>query len=93
MEWQVKIHRRAYQFLENLSTDKRRLVEAKIEELVRALERGVLPYRRLDIHRLRGEWEGFLRLRVSDIRVVFRIDFESKTVYIYHIHYRESVYK
>ena len=58
-----------------------------------ALEHGVLPYRRLDIRRLRGEWEGFLRLRVGDIRVIFRLDFENKIIYIYNIHYRKSAYK
>ena len=54
---------------------------------------GVLPYRRLDIRRLRGEWECFLRLRVGDIRVIFRLDFDTKTVYIYHIRRRRSAYK
>ncbi len=93
MEWQIRIHRRAIHFLESLPEDRRRNVEEKLRELADALERGVLPYRRLDIRRLKGEWEGFLRLRVGDIRIIFRIDFESKTIYIYHIHYRESVYK
>lgn len=43
-----------------------------------ALKHGVLPYRRLDICRLKGEWKGFLRLRVSDIRIIFKIDFNAK---------------
>ncbi len=51
-----------------------------------AIEHGILSYRRL-----RGEWEGFLRLRVGDIRVIFRIDFEYKIIYIYLIHYRECL--
>ncbi len=93
MEWRIRIHRRADRFLESLPEDKRRSVREKLRELVDALERGVLPYRRLDIRKLKGEWEGFLRLRVGDIRIIFRIDFESKTIYIYHIHYRENVYK
>ncbi len=93
MEWRVRIHRRALRFLEELPGDERRRVEERIRELVRALNEGVLPYRRLDIRRLRGEWEGFLRLRVGDIRVIFRLDFDTKTVYIYHIHRRRSAYK
>jgi mRNA-degrading endonuclease RelE of RelBE toxin-antitoxin system len=52
----VKIHRRALRFLEELPRNRRRLVEERIRELVESLERGVLPYRRLDIRRLRGEW-------------------------------------
>ena len=93
MEWQVKIHRKAYRFLESLPEDRRRIVEEMLRELVEALERGVLPYHRLDIRKLRGEWKGFLRLRVGDIRVIFRIDFENKVIYIYNIHYRKHAYK
>ena len=93
MEWQIKIHRKAYRFLEDLHENKRRIIEEKLKELIKALENGVLPYRRLDIRKLRGEWEDFLRIRVGDIRIIFRIDFETKTVYVYHIHYRKSVYK
>ncbi len=93
MEWTVRIHRKARRFLEELPDNERRRVVEKIRELLEALNEGVLPYRRLDIRRLRGEWEGFLRLRVSDIRIIFRLDFEAKILYIYHIHRRGAVYK
>jgi len=83
----------ANRFLESLSEDRRRSVEEELREPVDSLERGVLPHQRLDIRRLKGGWEGFLRLRVGDIRIIFRIDFEFKIIYIYHIHYRESIYK
>ncbi len=83
MEWQVK----------DLPEDRRRLVEEKLKEIVETLEYGVLPYRRLDIRRLRGEWDGFLRLRTGNIRVILRLDFENKIVYVYNIHYRKSAYK
>jgi len=82
LEWQIRIHRRAYRFLESLHEDKKKIIMEKLRELVLTLEHGVLPYRRLDIRRLRGEWKGFLRLRVGDIRIIFRIDFETKTIYI-----------
>jgi len=93
LEWQIKIHRKANRFLESLPENRRINIEGKLWELVDALEHGILPYRRLDIRRLKGEWKGFLRLRVGDIRIIFRIDFKSKTIYIYHIHYREGAYK
>ena len=93
MEWRIRIHRKALKFLEELSSDKRSLVEGRLRELLEALERGVLPYRRLDIRKLRGEWRGFLRMRVGDIRIIFKIDFNTKIIYIYHIHYRGKAYK
>lgn len=73
--------------------DKRRLVERRLRELLEALERGVLPYCRLGIRKLRGEWRGFLRMRVGDIRIILKIGFNTKTIYIYHIHYRGRAYK
>ena len=93
MAWKIKIHRRALRFLEELPEDRRRLIEEKLQVLLEALECGVIPYRRLDIRRLRGEWKGFLRLRIGNIRIIFRIDFDAKTIYVYHIHYRGKVYK
>ena len=63
MEWKIRIHRKALKFLKELPSDKRSLVEGRLRELLEALERGILPYRRLDIRKLRGEWRGFLRMR------------------------------
>lgn len=93
MEWKIRIHRKALKFLEELPSDKRSLVEGRLKELLEALERGILPYRRLDLRKLRGEWRGFLRMRVSDIRIILKTDFNTKTIYIYHIHCRGKAYK
>lgn len=93
MAWHVRIHRKAHRFLRDLPEDRRRLVEDKLRELVEALERGVLPHRGLDVRKLRGKWEGFLRLRVGNIRVIFRLDFENNVLYVYDIHYRKSAYE
>ena len=93
MEWKLRIHRKALKFFEELSEDRKELVRKRLEELLEALEHGVLPYRRLDIRKLRGEWRDFLRMRVGEIRVIFLIDFDAKTVYVYHMHYRSKAYK
>jgi mRNA interferase RelE/StbE len=93
MEWKIRIHRKALKFLEELPGYKRSLIEERLRELLEALGRGILPYRRLDIRKLRGEWKGFLRMRVGDIRIIFKIDFDTKIIYIYHIHYRGKAYK
>ncbi|MET1159510.1 MAG: type II toxin-antitoxin system RelE/ParE family toxin [Thermoprotei archaeon] len=93
MEWKIRIHRKALKFFEEIPGDKRSLVEERLSELLEALERGILPYRRLDIRKLRGEWKGFLRMRVGDIRIIFKIDFDAKIIYVYHIHYRGKAYK
>jgi len=71
MEWTIKYHREAKKFLKELDKDRRTLVLNKLNELKDCLEEGIFPIRRLDLKRLRGKWEGFLRLRVGDLRVIF----------------------
>ncbi len=50
----IRIHRKALKFLEEIPSDKRSLVEGRLRELLEALERGVPPYRRLDVRKLGG---------------------------------------
>lgn len=32
------------------------------------------------LHRLRFEWGGFLRLRVGDVGIIFKVGFETETI-------------
>mgnify|MGYP003885876995 CR=1 FL=1 len=91
-EWKLRLHRSARKFLETLDPSQRSRVAERLNDLLTYLEKGTLPYARLDIKRLRGEWEGYLRMRVGKLRVVFRLDPESKIVYVYSVHYRRRVY-
>ncbi len=95
MEWRVKIHRKALKFLENLEDDKRTRLIEKINELIHTLDKEpiLLQSHYFDIKKLRGKWRGFFRLRVGDIKIVFRVDVDNRELFIYHIHYREKVYK
>ncbi len=93
MEWSVKIHRKALKFLENLQDDEKNKVSEKINELIYALEKGSFLIYHFDIKKLRGKWNGFFRLRVGNIRIIFKIDLNKKELIIYHIHYRGKVYR
>ena len=42
---------------------------------------------------MRGDWEGFYRLRVGKMRVIFIVDFDSAELEIYTIGARGDVYK
>jgi len=46
-----------------------------------------------DIRKLHGEWEGFFRLRIGRIRVIFSIDEENEIVKIHDIGSRGDIYK
>ncbi|MEM2059349.1 MAG: type II toxin-antitoxin system RelE/ParE family toxin [Archaeoglobaceae archaeon] len=92
MEWKLIYHRNAIKFLKKLEKEKREHILDKLYELLNSMEKGILPIRTMDIKRLKGKWEGFFRLRVGELRIIFRIDVESKKILIYNIHFRERSY-
>ncbi|GEM_PF-323628 len=93
MEWTIKFHKNAKKFLRNLEERKRNRILHRLKELRESLSKGVIPWKRLHIRKLRGEWEGYLRMRVGEIRIIFEVDIRNKVLWIYHIHYREKVYQ
>jgi len=56
-------------------------------------ETGLIPYQELNIRKLKGEWQGFYRIRVGRIRIILRIDRNEKTIFVYDIDFRGDVYK
>jgi len=92
MEWRIKYHKNAIKFLENLDSNRRKHVTDKLSEFKVLLQEGVFPIRTLDIKKLKGKWEGFFRLRIGNIRVIFRLDFSKNEILVYNIHFREKVY-
>ncbi len=95
MGWRITFHPRVDKFLKTLKYDYKRYVQVKqgLNLLLKALESGVLPYSGLDVKKLRGEWEGFFRLRIGDMRILFTLDFRNEIVYVYNIHFRSKIYK
>ncbi len=45
-----------------------------------------------DLSKLKGE-ENYYRLRVGNIRIIFKIDKPAKTIYVEKIGYRKAIYK
>ncbi len=50
------------------------------------------PRRGNNSKRLKGEWSGYLRYRVGEWRVIFRIDEELRQVHVIDIAHRREVY-
>ncbi len=92
MVWKVKYHKRAICFLQSLDEGTRRRGLNRIDELKDALNEGKFPYKRLQIRKLKGSWEGFFRMRVGKIRVIFKLDINEEVIYIYNVHFREGAY-
>jgi mRNA interferase RelE/StbE len=56
-------------------------------------EQGVIPFAELDIKKLKGDWDGFFRLRVGKIRIIFTVDSDANELLVYEIDFRGDVYK
>ncbi len=92
IRWKVLYHKRALKALERLDKRTKARVEQAIENLLGCLEDGT-GCRSLDIKRLYGEWEGFYRLRIGWLRVIYLPVWEERTLKIYNFVFRSKAYK
>lgn len=52
-----------------------------------------MPREGNNVKRLKGEWSGYLRYRVGDWRVIYRVDDNGKHVNVVEIAHRREVYE
>ena len=89
----VEISKSANKFLENLQSQNHEAVLEKIRILKQSLEnREIYPPDELDIKKLKGRLKGFYRIRVGKLRIIFQIQRDADTIFIYEINFRGSVY-
>jgi mRNA interferase RelE/StbE len=74
-----------------LPSEQKNQIKEKINEFLESLEGQKRV--NLDIKKLRGDWEGFMRLRIGKIRVIFKIYKDEKIVLFYEADFRGDVYK
>jgi len=91
---EVRFSKRAVKFLKKLDAQSAEKVRQKILQLQSMLEtEGVIPFTELDIKKLKGQWDGYFRLRVGQIRVIFTVmDSEIEILLIQDIGFRGGVY-
>jgi mRNA interferase RelE/StbE len=90
----VKFHKQAIKFLQKANPEDVARIQGQLSQLLIAVEeQGVIPFTILDIKKMKGEWEGFYRLRVGKIRVIFTVSLDSADLEIYTIGARGDVYK
>ncbi|MGL4378446.1 MAG: type II toxin-antitoxin system RelE family toxin [Microcoleaceae cyanobacterium] len=90
----IKFRKDAMKFLEKANLEDSTRIREKLNELLTFIEeQGIIPFMELDIKNMRGNWEGFYRLRIGKLRIVFRVDFDSDEIEIYTIGSRGDVYK
>ena len=91
---ELNFSKNALKFLKKLSDKDTEKVRNKILQLLNSVEEsGLVPSGELDIKTLEGEWQGFLRMRVGKIRIIFTVDVEQDELQIYDIGFRGNIYK
>lgn len=69
-------------------------IREQINQLLIAVEeQGIIPFTELDIKKMKGDWEGFYRLRIGKNRIILTIEIDSRDIEIYAIGARGDIYK
>ena len=90
----IKFRKNAIKFLEKANLEDAEKIQEKISQLLYFVEeQAIIPFTELDIKKMKGDWEGFYRLRIGKIRNVFTVNTQSGEVEIFTIGARGDVYK
>jgi len=89
MKWYIDFSADSLKFLKrnNLTED---LIIEKIKLALWKFRGGNVN---IDIKKLKGEWEGFYRIRSGKLRIIVEFQFERYRAYIEKIDWRGSAYK
>ena len=90
----IKFRKNAIKFLEKANFEDAEKIQEKISQLLYFVEeQAIIPFTELDIKKMKGDWEGFYRLLIGKIRIVFTVNTQSGEVEILTIGTRGDVYK
>jgi mRNA interferase RelE/StbE len=90
----IRFRKKAIKFLEKANPEDVENIREQINQIAIAVEElGVIPFTELDVKKMKGDWEGFYRLRVGKNRVIFTLDSDSRDIEVYVIGARGDVYK
>ena len=87
MKYRVIVHKRAARYLKSLTEHQRE----RIKQSLKDLENGINE--KMDVKPMVGDWKGYYRMRIGDIRIIFWTDNTLMTIYVDHIGTRGDVYK
>ena len=88
--WKVEIGKQSEKFLEKNSHEVTDIVYDKIRNVKDWLESK--DYLKVDLKKLKGDYQGCYRIRSGKIRVIISIDKKENTIRILNINFRGSIY-
>ncbi|MEM0058698.1 MAG: type II toxin-antitoxin system RelE/ParE family toxin [Candidatus Bathyarchaeia archaeon] len=83
----VKIKRKALRKLEKLSAKQRQ----DIKTIIMILKSDPIPFKKVDVCKLQG-YDNTYRIRAGNLRIVYQILWDEKTILIHYIGPREKAY-
>ncbi len=88
MKWEIGFSRDAEKFLkrENLRSE-------TVAEIIKFLKRMKGESVSVDVKKLKGDWQGFFRIRKGKLRIIFELNFQEHLIYVARIDHRGKVYK
>lgn len=84
--YRVVVHRRAARYVKRLSAPEKSRLKKRLGQLAQD------PDSVRGSKAMRGEWRGYRRLRVGDLRVIYWIDEEEKSIFVDHVGPRGDIY-
>ena len=87
------LSKNAIKFLKKISVKESEKIKNKISFLLSLSEKSEsIIYEELDVKPLKGDWEGFSRLRIGKVRVIFTVDLIQDELLVYAIDFRGDIY-
>ena len=88
MNWKISYLKRAVKFLSKQPNTKQS-VQDEVVKLIKSFNNEVVS---IDFRALKGEWEGYHRIRKGKIRILVKMDFDNNLVNVYDIDFRGNIY-
>ena len=88
MNWKIGSSRDAEKFLkqENLQSE-------TVVEIIKFLKKMKGESVSVDVKKLKGDWQGFYRIRKGKLRIIFELNFQEHSIYVARIDHRGKVFK
>lgn len=88
--WEYEFSKDSIKALERLDSETVSLLKSRIKSIGPWLDGEDSLH--ADIKKLKGKWEGFYRLRVREIRIIFMFDNKNRLIRIHDIGFRGGIY-
>jgi mRNA interferase RelE/StbE len=87
--WKIDLSKQADKFIkkERLQDDELLSLIHKFINYSKGMDENV------NVKKLKGKWEGYHRIRIGKIRIILKVNFKEREIYVGTIDYRGEVYK